>query len=294
MSHVPFNNESCHTHQWAMSHVSTSHITCINNSMSHCTPEVNWCVCVGGGGGGLMYSWVTVVGGVAGWWGWVGWCVGACISGVLMCVCVRVCGCVCVCTLRGRERADRKGDQSHYHVLESCLLQEFHVLPLHIYSYVWHDWFICVTWLICMCGVTHSCVGHDSFMCVTWCIIVIFSTRVQCVAFVHLFICVSWHILMCGMAHSNVGHGSFRCVKWWITVLLATRAPCPASAHLFMCMKWLIHMCGMPHSCVWHDSFIFAHSCVCRDTFMCVTCALTLHSMTYRTLLFLRVVNSRR
>jgi len=34
---------------------------------------------------------------------------------------------------------------------------------------VWHDSFICVTWLIHMCDMTHSYVWHDSFICVTWC-----------------------------------------------------------------------------------------------------------------------------
>jgi len=35
------------------------------------------------------------------------------------------------------------------------------------HSYVWHDSFICVTWLIHTCDMTHSCVWHDSFICVT-------------------------------------------------------------------------------------------------------------------------------
>jgi len=33
---------------------------------------------------------------------------------------------------------------------------------------VWHDSFICVTWLIHMCDMTPSYVWHDSFICVTW------------------------------------------------------------------------------------------------------------------------------
>jgi len=36
------------------------------------------------------------------------------------------------------------------------------------HSYVWHDSFICVTWLIHMCDVTHSYVWHDSFTYVTY------------------------------------------------------------------------------------------------------------------------------
>ena len=53
------------------------------------------------------------------------------------------------------------------------------------HSYVRHDWFICVTWLIHMCHVIHSYVWHDSFICVTW--------------LIH----------MCDMTHSHMWHDSF-------------------------------------------------------------------------------------
>ena len=33
---------------------------------------------------------------------------------------------------------------------------------------LWHDLFICVTWLIHMCDMSRSYVWHDSFICVTW------------------------------------------------------------------------------------------------------------------------------
>ena len=36
------------------------------------------------------------------------------------------------------------------------------------HSYVWHDSFICVTWLIHLCDMTHSYVWHGSFICVAW------------------------------------------------------------------------------------------------------------------------------
>ena len=36
------------------------------------------------------------------------------------------------------------------------------------HSYVWHDSFTCVIWLIHMCAMTHSYVCHDSFTCVPW------------------------------------------------------------------------------------------------------------------------------
>jgi len=37
-----------------------------------------------------------------------------------------------------------------------------------IRSYMYHDSFICVPWLIHMCAMTHSYVCHDSFICVPW------------------------------------------------------------------------------------------------------------------------------
>jgi len=35
-------------------------------------------------------------------------------------------------------------------------------------SCVTHDWFVCVTWLICVCDMTALCVWHASLMSVTW------------------------------------------------------------------------------------------------------------------------------
>jgi len=91
------------------------------------------------------------------------------------------------------------------------------------HSYVWHDSFICGTWLFHMWDMTHSYVWHDSFICVTW------------------------RIHMCDMTHSYVWQDSFACVThscaWHDTLI---------------CVTWPIHMCDMTHSYVWHDSFIRA------------------------------------
>ena len=57
------------------------------------------------------------------------------------------------------------------------------------HSYVWHDSFICVTWLIHMCDMTHSYVWHDSFMTHSY-------------VWHDSFICVTWLIHMCDMTHS--------------------------------------------------------------------------------------------
>jgi len=58
------------------------------------------------------------------------------------------------------------------------------------YSHVWHDSFICVTWLLQMCDATPSYEWHDSFICVTW--------------LLH----------MCDATRSYVWHDSFICVTW--------------------------------------------------------------------------------
>ena len=76
-----------------------------------------------------------------------------------------------------------------------------------MHLYVWHDSFICVTWLIRMCDMTHSYVGHDSFICVTWLMLTRDTTP------------------------SNVWYDSFVCVTW--------------PTH--MCVTWLTHMCDMTH-----------------------------------------------
>ena len=73
------------------------------------------------------------------------------------------------------------------------------------HAYVWHDSFICVTWLIHMCDMTHAYVWHDSF------------------------ICVAWLIHMCDMTHAYVWHDSFICVPWLIQMCAMTHHACHES-----------------------------------------------------------------
>ena len=77
---------------------------------------------------------------------------------------------------------------------------------------MWHDSFICVTWLIHMCDITHSYVWHDSFICVTWLIHMCDITHAY--VWHDSFICVTWLIHMCDMTHSYVWHDSFLCVSF--------------------------------------------------------------------------------
>ena len=81
------------------------------------------------------------------------------------------------------------------------------------HSYVWHDSFICVMWLISACDMsvtglihmfdtTHSYVRHDLFICGTWLIHMCDVTR-SCV-WRDSFICVMWLIHMCDVTRSYV------------------------------------------------------------------------------------------
>ena len=52
-------------------------------------------------------------------------------------------------------------------LLFMCVTWLIHVCDV-THSHEWHDSFIRVTWLIHVCEMTHSYVWHDSFICVTW------------------------------------------------------------------------------------------------------------------------------
>jgi len=89
-------------------------------------------------------------------------------------------------------------------------------LPLRAaHSYVWHNAFICVTWLIHMCDMTHSYVWHDSFICVTWLIHHVMTLNSFCVTWLFTvassscaFICVTWliHVRLFEL-HIHIWHG---------------------------------------------------------------------------------------
>jgi len=99
------------------------------------------------------------------------------------------------------------------------------------HSYVWHDSFICETWLIHMCDMTHS--QHSTWLRVTW--------------LLHMW----------DMTHSYVWHDSFICETWLIHIL---DAMIQSSLTLvldstWLRATWLIHMCDVTHSYERHDSF---------------------------------------
>jgi len=86
------------------------------------------------------------------------------------------------------------------------------------HAYVWHDAFICVTWLIHMCDMTH--------LCVTW------PTHV----WHDLFMCATWLIHMCDMTHACVWHDS--CIRMTCTYLYVYH----------MCIyRYIFMMYSLPH-----------------------------------------------
>jgi len=117
-------------------------------------------------------------------------------------------------------------------------------------SAVRHDSFLCATWPIPMCDMTHSNVWHD------------------------LFLCVTWPNHMCDMTHSyvwrdsfthepqNLHNGDATYFSYLSTSVQRGRAVWHDS---ILCATWPIPMCDMTQSYVWHDSFL----CVTRPTHMC-------------------------
>jgi len=160
-------------------------------------------------------------------------------------------------------------------------------------TYVWHDWCVCVTWLIHTFDMTHSNVWRDSFICVTRLIHVCDMTHSY--VWHDSFICLTWLIHMCDMPHSYMWHDSFIYVTWLNHMCDMTHLYVRHDS--FICVTWLIHMCDITQSYMWHDSFIcvtwlihmcdMTHSCVWRNWFICATwlihtCDMT-HSYTWHT-----------
>jgi len=85
-----------------------------------------------------------------------------------------------------------------------CLLGPFIRDVTH--SYVWHDSFVRVTWLIHMCDRTHPYVWNDSFMCV-W------LDSCTCATWL-IHMCVLWYIHTCLIA--TVIRSTLSCVTWLI------------------------------------------------------------------------------
>jgi len=112
--------------------------------------------------------------------------------------------------------------------------------------YAWyasrHASFICATWLIYICDMTHLHVRHDLFICATWLIYMCDMTHlcVQHISSIRAICLTTCLIHICNMPHSYMQHASF------------IYATC------------LIHICDMNHLYVRHASFIYATNLIHR------------------------------
>jgi len=145
--------------------------------------------------------------------------------------------------------------------------------PLHMcqvtHPYVWLDWFICVTWLNHMCDVTHSYVWHDSdtrgiwliHLCATWLIYINGSSRLRQSTSAPS---VTWRIHMSNMTQSHVFHDSFICAIWRRNTSDMTNS-CVGNNSLIR-LTGRIHSCYKTHLYIWR-----AYPLVWHDSLICVT-----------------------
>jgi len=178
------------------------------------------------------------------------------------------------------------------------------------HSYVWHDSFICVTWLIHMCDMTHSYVWHDSFICVTWTEYMYYITQLYmwcepCFSWVvllsegvlaislwcHPFILVTWRIDVWDMTQIYIWHvflqsyccsqALSRCWLWCDSFMYATRLlQMRDVTWLLHYVKWLKYLCDITHSCMRaFRAFVMSHMYIWdmtqmytwHDSNMCMT-----------------------
>ena len=123
-----------------------------------------------------------------------------------------------------------------------------------------------------MCNMTYSYLSHDSFICVTWLIHTSDMTQDLCIAFICvtrlIHVCV---IHMCDMTHSCLWHDSFICVTWLIHVCDMTHSCVWHDS--FICVTRLIHIFHMTISQTWDDTFIYATRCVAACVLQRVCCS---------------------
>jgi len=120
-----------------------------------------------------------------------------------------------------------------------------------------------------MWDMTHSYVWHDSFTCVTWLVHMFDMSRCN-TAILGVYMCHSfgtWLIRICDMTHSYLWHDSFICVTWRIHMCDMTHSYVWHDA--FICVTWRIHMCAISlfNTSIFMMNFF--------SFFFCKTCRLT-------------------
>jgi len=107
----------------------------------------------------------------------------------------------------------------------------------------WRDSYVCVTWLIQMCDVTHTYVWHASYKCVTW--------------LIH----------MCDMPYvpDDAAVGPFWRAAWWRQAAL--RETTHMSYDPYVCVTSRIHMYNMTHTYItlYLIALLLAHLDVLHD-----------------------------
>ena len=147
-------------------------------------------------------------------------------------------------------------------------------VPVYLKMYMRHESFIHMTWLICVCDMTHSHVCRDSIACLnmwrhTWNTThsrvwwpVHTSDMNQSYVWHVPFVRVTWLIHIYDMTHSI-------CVTWLIHVcdinpcdmtLIVIRDLFPRFLFLWLCeficnmsQSYVCHDCAPNKTCVWHD-----------------------------------------
>ena len=144
------------------------------------------------------------------------------------------------------------------------------------FAYMWHYAFMCVTWLIHVCDMTHSCVRHDSFSNVRC---LNYSNAYQTDESCHTHECVSDESCH---THEYVSDESCHTHEYVSDESCHTHeCVSDESCHTHECVSTCPHECvsdsfatfsavvapwsncihtrAMTHSCVCHDSFIVRH-----------------------------------
>jgi len=194
-------------------------------------------------------------------------------------------------------------------VQQPCVTWPIHICDM-THSYVWHDSFICETWLIhrpspcsplrpcttALRDMTHSSsyVWHDAFICTTW--LIHMCDIIHSCVWQYSLIRATWLIHTCDMAHSHVRYDLHielpaKLLDYFLQRNKSNINYSSVRHDSFTCTIWLIHLCNMTHSYVRHDSFIGAislikncemtHSSQRHDSLICVTWLIYMCDVTY-------------